>query len=310
MELGGEDTQLYNPGIEIIGSVYSGSGTSSKQTDAALNLSLGDIAQSEFKTAIDRNVAMLIKDDNIIACAGEEVTDWDDSNYLTCTHFENSVLYFEGDVTLNLSELPSGTKTILVEGGDLYIKSNLEYLAGIGHSFGVIVLKDTNDDGGNIFVYPGVTNIAGAFYAEGSVISVNVDGECGEDMSAICDKTGFCDRSYELRNQLYWKGMIATQNTIGGADRSPLIFPREVEAVGCNAPRCATASVSGCSSREEARLYDLAYLRTFHSASDGTRAFADSDAAFVIEYDSRIQSNPPPLFEVINRDSGSGETGY
>ncbi|MBU1089505.1 hypothetical protein KKF38_01795 [Patescibacteria group bacterium] len=303
--------QLFNPGIEIIGSVYSSGGTSSKQTGAALNQSLGDTAQNELETLINRNTAALTKNSSVSACTDvgeiDNLTDFWSENP-NCAYFENSVLYFEGDVVLNLSgNLPSGVKTILVEGGNLHIKNNFIYPATAGNSFGVIVLKNATGNGGNIFMYPDVINMAGAFYAEGSVISVNAGGECGEDATADCSSTGFCDRSFELRNQLHWKGLIATQNTIGGADDNPLIFPNKMDiAANCPPPSCASVPTPSCS-REAARLYDFAYLRTYHPDSGGIQVFADSDAAFVAEYDSRVQSNPPPLFGLAG--AGSSQLG-
>jgi len=310
-EMLGIGAMLFNPGIEIIGAVYSSGGTSSKQTGSELNQSLGDTAQSELESMINRSTVALTKDPTVSACtAAGDITNLVDfwNNNPDCTFFEDSVLYLENDVILNLSvDLPSGAKTILVEGGNLHIKNDFIFPAAVDNSFGVIVLKDAAGVGGNIFIYSNVTNVMGTFYAEGSVISVNAEGECGEDMTADCSGTGFCDRSFELRDQLYWKGLIATQNTIGGADKALLVFPSNVVATGCNAPDCAAAAVSGCSSREEARIYDFAYLRTFHPASGGTQIFAGSDAALVVEYDSRIQNNPPPLFESIEGSSSQFE---
>ncbi|MCF7846388.1 MAG: hypothetical protein K9L85_04075, partial [Candidatus Peribacteraceae bacterium] len=61
-----------------------------------------------------------------------------------------------------------------------------------------------------------------------------------------------------------------------------------------------------CSSRETARVYDLSYLRTYHPNSGGeTATGTDSTASFVVEYDSRIQSQTPPLFEVSTGVSGN-----
>ncbi len=310
-EMLGIGAKLFNPGVEIIGSVYSSGGTSSKQTGSELNQSLGDTAQSELESIINRSTVALTKDAAISACtpAGDItnlVNFW--NNNPDCTFFEDSVLYLKNDVVLDLLvSLPSGAKTILVEGGNLHIKNDFIFPAAIDNSFGVIVLKNAAGVGGNIFIYPDVTNVMGTFYAEGSVISVNAEGECGEDATADCSGTGFCDRSFELRDQLYWKGLIATQNTIGGADKAPLVFPSDIVTTGCNAPDCAAAIVSGCSSREEARIYDFAYLRTFHPASGGMQIFASSDAALVVEYDSRIQNNPPPLFESIEGSSSQFE---
>jgi hypothetical protein len=288
---------LYNPDVEIIGVVRSTGGTSSKQSSDALNQSIGDILQNEFKTSVKRNTATFTQNTVDTDCSTGNLTISDFANfwsaYSDCIHMDGSVLYLTGDVTMEAASpdtfitLPNKVTTILIADGNLHLKSNLTYPANDPQSFGIIVLK------GDVFVYPNVTNVIGALYAEGALISVNADGEYGEDLSASCDETGFCDRSYELRNQLYWKGLIATQNTIGGSDKATI--------------ECPTGIV--CSSREIARIYDLAYLRTFHPNSGGAQVYTESDSAFVIKYDSRVQTTPPPLFE-STIDKSDEETSY
>jgi len=283
------EASLYNPSIEILGSIRSSSNVGDKRSDVAVNQSIGDFVQSELAAEMDRNTSSLTKNADADYCGKATITNltsfWTSAS---CKHLGDNVLYFKGgDVTLNLSgDLPDGAKTIVVENGDLHIQGDLTY-AGADDSFGVIVL------GGDIFVYPGVSDIAGVFYSDGSVISVNASGQYGEDTSSTCNgSSGFCDRSYELRNQLYWQGLIATQNTIGGSDLAT--------------PECPGGETC---SRDEARIYDLTYLRTYHPDSGGTTAYAGSDAALVVEYNSRIQNNLPPLFEISTGES-SGETGY
>ncbi|MFH1375665.1 MAG: hypothetical protein ABIH35_03285 [Patescibacteria group bacterium] len=303
LETVAENITLFNPGIEIVGSVRSGSGVSTKQTGAALNQSLGDFVQNELSSSIDRNVVSFIADPNIVGCSaadmqitGSSGASFETLNIASCSFRQDSILYLEGDLTINLNgdPLPTGKHTILVHGGDLYIQGDLAYSAS-GDSLGVIVLQDSGGAGGNVYVYPNPTDLVGAFYAEGGVISVNVQGFPGEDLSASCNgSSGFCDRSYELRNQLYWKGLLATSNTIGGSDRNPAECPG-----GLICPR------------DEARSYDFAYLRTFHADSSGnTASNVVSSAALIIEYDSRIQTNPPPLFGSTAASSSSGEVGY
>ena len=287
LEGGSSTANLYNPGIEILGSIRSISGTASKQTDLEVNQSLGDVVQNEFQDAINRNLASLLANPSDACTSNTTVESASELLNLSCWQRENSVLYIRNsDLTLNLTGglLPSGARTLVIENGNLHIKSDLSYPSA-GGSLGVIVLS------GDIFIYPDVTNLVGVTYAEGSIISVNDQGQSGEDVSSTCDGTaGFCDRSYELRNQLHWKGILATQNTIGGSDKSPVECPADIT----------------CSSRDTARIYDLAYLRTFHPNSGGSRASGtSSDASFVVEYDSRIQSDTPPLFEAISASSGT-----
>lgn len=303
LEAVAENVVLFNPGIEIVGSVQSGGGVSTKQTGAALNQSLGDFVQSELSSSIDRNVVAFTADPNIVGCSaadmqitGSSGADFKTLNIASCSFRQDSILYLEGDLTINLNgdPLPTGEHTILIYGGDLYIQSDLTYGTG-GNPLGVIVLQDSNGVGGNVYVYPDPTDLVGAFYAEGGVVSVNLQGQPGEDLSASCDgSSGFCDRSYELRNQLYWKGLLATDNTIGGSDRNPAECPG-----GATCPR------------DEARSYDFAYLRTFHADSSGSIASGVvSSAALIIEYDSRIQTSPPPLFGLTGGGTSSGEVGY
>ncbi|MCF7836170.1 hypothetical protein K9N08_00740, partial [Candidatus Gracilibacteria bacterium] len=163
LDTSGVSSSLFNPGIEIIGSVKSDAGTSSKQTDAALNKSFGDIAQSEFKNAIGPNILTLTKNPASNVCDSDvTISTTIELTNLSCKNNEGSIFYFKNaDVVLGDGvspiALPSGAKTILIENGDLHIKSNLTYPVGNSNSFGVIILN------GNIFIYPGVTNVVGAY---------------------------------------------------------------------------------------------------------------------------------------------------
>ncbi|MFH0776337.1 MAG: hypothetical protein V1936_01860 [Patescibacteria group bacterium] len=284
-----ESLSVYNPSIEILGSVRSASGTSSRQTGSAVNQSLGDVVREEFKAAINRNTVVFTKSLSGCSASGMKITGSLNGNFAGekitgCNFNDNGVLYLEGDVTLEADSgtlsLPDKARTLLVYGGNVTIKSNLAYASKNG-SLGLIILKK-NGAGGNIYIYPNVTNLVGAVYAEGSIISVNSHGKFGEDPSPDCNgNAGFCDRGYELHNQLYWKGLLATANTIGGSDKTT--------------PECPNAV--SCGSRENARLYDLSYMRTFYQGSGGLHAEGtDSNASFVVELDPRIQNNTPPLF--------------
>lgn len=87
-------------------------------------------------------------------------------------------------------------------------------------------------------------------------------------------------------NQLYIYGSIVSNNTIGGASKSPVECPYFV----------ATCDLA------KAKLYDLEYFRnpyldltdkTGHTASS-TTAQHYPDVSMIIEYDSRVQQDPPP----------------
>ena len=287
---------VQNPTIEVIGAVRSSSGTFEKQSGANANQSIGDAVQNELKAGITRNTVWLTGNASVSGCSSD-VTINDLNSFISanpsCAHQDGTILFFEGaDVTLNLNggSLPSSVgKTLLVSGGDVHIKGNIAYSGG-SDALGMILFQNPSTGaGGNIYVYPNVTEIVGAWYAEGGIISVNSQGLADEDQGSACDgSNGFCDRTYELRNQLHWKGIIATANTIGGSDANPVVCPGGVTC-----------------SRDEARKYDLMYLRTYTPDSGGTAAASvTSTAALVVQYDSRIQNDPPPLFEI-----GSGAQG-
>ena len=288
----------YRPYIDIIGLARSEGGIDSKKDNTDLNQSLGDFARAEFKSSVNRSTASIRNEDG---CSGDfTINDLDTFivNNPNCVYNDNGVIYFESalgsDITLDLSgDLPDQALTLIIEGGDLFIKSDLNYPASSTlASFGIIALKDsTSNAGGNVFVYPNVKNISTVLYAEGSLISVSATGGYEE--------SDFAPNRYdELRNQLYWQGIIVTLNTIGGSDQSPLNCPDDIS----------------CGSRGEARIYDFNYFRTFYPeliSADSYRAVItpSNDATLIVKYDARIQNNPPLLFEFAT-DSSNGEIGY
>lgn len=87
-------------------------------------------------------------------------------------------------------------------------------------------------------------------------------------------------------NQLYIHGSIISNNTLGGASKSPVECPYFV----------ATCTLA------RAELYDFEYFRddyllladqTGHKATSTTPQ-KYPDTSLIIEYDSRVQQDPPP----------------
>ena len=84
--------------------------------------------------------------------------------------------------------------------------------------------------------------------------------------------------------QLYIQGSLVSRNTIGGASvsRTQVVCPYN-----------ATCTY------ESAIRYDLNYFRAYDKEA-WTRAYTNNsldDYSVIIEYDSRVVSNPPPGFE-------------
>lgn len=326
------NTDIYNTSIQIIGvSTSSGKFGTSLENEEAIG-AIGDISRAEVKTSIDKNSAALISSATAKAKSCHTAFyhytisngTW---NSLPCLFSNKSIAYFEGvDVYLEdpteLLTLPSGLKTILIHGGNLYIKNNFNY-PDSNSSFGIAVLKNDNgdmspfNDGGNIYLYPNVTNAVGAAYAEGAIFSVNQKGKLIEFSGNNCPSDGsggFCDRANELHNQLYWKGSLITINTIGGSDKLNPTCPESINSM------CSyLASGSEMLHRAFARIFDLNYLRTFHEDSGGIRAGSSdglptpgntsNNYSVVVGYSSRVQTSTPPLFG-SNNTLNSNDAGY
>jgi len=161
--------------------------------------------------------------------------------------------------SIQLSEYPawfgedgvagSETKTLAVVGANLIVDDNMFRLDDSGNydvdsAYGVVTMRNTVNEGGNIYVTSNVTDIRGYVYADGALFSV-VD----EDQAFNADAMGIPNRLSENRNFLYSQltivGQLISKNTFGGA----------VVAI----PRLGDGSLTN--DRELARNYDLNFWR-------------------------------------------------
>lgn len=149
--------------------------------------------------------------------------------------------------------------------------------------------------GGNIYIHPSVTDIHAVMYADRSAISYNgteLDGTTSDET---------------LANQLYIKGSLFSENTLGGFELTKCPF---------------YVTNSNCNTAQKAAKYDLNYLRRYvlvtetddignvtkypqfnanqSFAGGATRGSKNADFeeyAVVIEYDSRVQQSTPSLLK-------------
>lgn len=131
----------------------------------------------------------------------------------------------------------AGKRSLVIVGANLYIRSNMYYTTK-DSILGIMVQKDTNGNGGNIYIDPSLTNIVGAYIIDGSFQSY--DGTSVLGVSNIS----------ALKNQLYIYGSMVSENTIGGSRMSPF--------------RCPSLLNTGCASIDEAQKYDLNFLRRYY----------------------------------------------
>jgi hypothetical protein len=154
-------------------------------------------------------------------------------------------------------------RTVIVEGEDVVINRNIPLQ---DRPLAIIVLKDqTTGSGGMIRIATGVTDIHATLIAEDTIRG-----------------TGSA--------QLYIHGSIISNNTLGGASKTPRECPYFDNA------SCTLA---------KAKRYDLEYLRDTYTNiqanwATGATAAKYRDTSIIIEYDPRILSDPPPGLEMQN----------
>jgi len=311
-------------GIQVIGLSHSDLGLTSRTSDV-IEDSTGDLADAEMQTAIHQNIVPFLNDSSNFAraCTSPAIVTSKNWDTFPCLFADNSIMFFANTSVLledpsGTLTLPTGAKTILVYNGNIHMQSNIVYPDATS-TFGMLAIsQDDNDSnplngGGHVYIGPSVTNIASYLYADGTV--------AGLDTAGVLITEHTTDTIMNLRNQLYWNGSISSLNTIGGSDRRPAECPAEIEI-----PCQIITGGDGEKYRALTRIFDLNYLRAFHENVIGTRAGRNPDGSenpilpdppdttnnnhtFIIEYDSRIKSNPPPLFSGI-AELMTGEVGY
>lgn len=192
------------------------------------------------------------------------------------------------DIALSGDNL-EGNKTLVVEGGNIYITGNIT-----GNGILGLIALEKNGQGGNIYIHPSVTDIYAVMYADRSVISYNGAELDGTTQDSV------------LANQLYIKGSLFSENTLGGFELRKCPF---------------YLSATDCTTSQQAAKYDLNYLRRYILVTEvdefgtstkypqfnanqsfaggtirGSRNAEFQEYAVVIEYDSRVQQDTPSLF--------------
>ena len=141
------------------------------------------------------------------------------------------------DITLSLASWISGKRTLVIKWANLYITNDM-YYADSKSILGVVVEKDKNGNGWNLYIDPSITNIVWTYVIDWSIMSYDGSNEIGVGNIGI------------LKNQLHSYWSLVSENTLGGSRMNPIQCPSLL-----NAP-CATTS--------EAQKYDLNYLRRYY----------------------------------------------
>lgn len=266
-----------------------------------------DISKSSLKTDIQKKVYKVIQ--NAPISNGSYIVSnlasvvwgsWDGSKLLN-----NSVLYFGNTqgrfVNVSWTDNLQWSKTLVVEWGDIYITGNIRW----EWMLWIVSLRKWWE-WGNIYIHPSVTDVHANIYADRSILSA-MDANWNRRIETSEEHDGATQADI-LRNQLYIKWSVFSENTIGGSLTSSCPF----YITSC------TADIS--------KKYDLNYFRRYilvqpyntdgnpvwdkqpqyggleSYLGDNSRINTENqktwyrDYPFIIEYDARIQDTPPPLF--------------
>ncbi len=254
-----------------------------------------NITKSGLKTEVRRNAYNIIKNTPLS-------NSWNiinNSNFIDNVDWVKllswSMIYFGwlngANVSINSLLTFEGNKTILIEWGNLYINWNID-VSWSKSMLSIVVLKDRNWKGWNIYINPSVLFIKATMYADKSLISFDGINELDWYNSSFST----------LKNQLYIYGSVFSENTIGWSRSSPIKCPYYVH---------------NCSNQEIAQKYDLNYLRRYYLKDTNSDWKGDTPAWWwsssipyitatspnykypvVIQYNPLIQTNPSILFRL------------
>jgi hypothetical protein len=284
---------IYASALKIIWQTYSTkySEILTWQSWTDIKLVNWGLIKSSLKTEVKRNAYNIIK--NIFMTSSWNTINnsdlMDNTNWIKLLSW--SMIYFNwlnwDNILINNPLTFDWNKTILIEWGNLYIKWNID-VSWSKSMLSIVVLKDSNWNGWNIYINPDVKYIKAVMYADKSLISY--DG-----IKELDWNTNFS----VLKNQLYIYGSVFSENTIGWSRADPFKCPYYV---------------TSCPDQETAQKYDLNYLRRYYLKDTDSDWIWDTPAGWswssyfastsvnykypiIIQYNPLIQTDPSILFK-------------
>jgi hypothetical protein len=209
----------------------------------------------------------------------------------TTTANNNGYYYYDLGTTTNntltiTAPTGTGTKSVIVQGGNIQINSNIEY-TGTGKTLLLIARKNGAGQGGNIYINPSVTRVDAIIIADGGSL-MN-----GTTTNGTTTTKNWITNATDLTNRLTINGRVYSYNTRGGSitpqatpgtDFDPITtnIGKYFDTASTSTPLITTATPT------QAATYDLERLRVM--LSDG-----NSQCTTHVNYQAFTTSTLPAL---------------
>lgn len=285
--------------------------TNAVSTDNSTYDDFSSLSLLNIKTTITHNVTEILKWQNLASAEIENYT-LNSFNFASSSEWlklQNSdIIYFKWtDLVLDcgLECEIDWNKTIIVEEWTLTIKSNMYYADADSVLWIILIWNTSNGNYSQLRIDERITNWVWVVYSDWPVVSVDSNW-------TIYDWNNWW--AGKLKNQLLWEWSYITRNTVWWSIKSD----------NWDCPYWTPHYENWCN-QEIAQAYDLIYLRRYAVKNNiplfapvkitWNRVFDDlwdiswgssnltqlDDSSlkspFILKYDSRIQTNPPYLFE-------------
>lgn len=263
--------------IAIVGNI-AGSRVYSVENNPIVNQDVG----YSYKTINHANILNMIRRNIALISRNIDVATLED----TASPHDFLIIQDGSDYHIDLgwnNATINGKRSIILIGGDIIIDQALvNSELWNNRALGLIALKDASGKWGNIVIGSKARQIYAYMYAEGSVYS----GQKFGTTIVPYVKAGVWNIA---QGQLYIRGLVASKNTIWGAQQKPTAICPTLT------PDCTPSN---------AYSYDWDYFRSY-DYTDPTQSALPTErasivklqsAAMIIEYDAHILTDPPPGF--------------
>ncbi len=225
-----------------------------------------------FRGILANNVTTLMAN-QLKAKTSTTLSNWDTdrSQLSTSTTLSNGYYYYVYPTsnTLDIVTPPTSSgapvKTVVVDGGDIRIKTDLIY-SGEGKTLLIIARKNTNGQGGNIIIDTNVKRIDAILIADGGALKSSDATLPGERLI--------------INGRLYSYNTRGGSLSVSGADLIDATVPK----------RFTNASLVNASSLNDARIQDLERFRPMFA--DGTNT-----CSLTVNYTAFTATNLPALLK-------------